>query len=101
MTILPSRLTTVGLNVPADSQVVPWGEMSGVSERRCQKPKGRFEAGWESGKSRRTNAGAFCREHPIEVPSDKADSGLHLMPSEGSYVPVTRHGREIKSARKN
>src|SRR6266852_3130991 len=36
---------TAGLNVPADSHVVPWGEMMGVSNARHQAPKGRSIVG--------------------------------------------------------
>src|SRR5579864_3514933 len=42
MTILPSRLTTAGLKVPADSQVVPCGARMGVSEMRRRESKGKW-----------------------------------------------------------
>src|SRR6266404_2274090 len=45
MTILPLWMTVAGLNVPADSQVVPCGERMGSSEARFQAPKGRSVAG--------------------------------------------------------
>src|SRR6266852_2987446 len=41
MTILPLWSTVAGLNVPADSQVAPWGERMGVSDARRHSPKGR------------------------------------------------------------
>src|ERR1700682_322163 len=41
MTILPLCRTVAGLNVPADSQVMPWGERRGSFEARVQGPKGR------------------------------------------------------------
>src|ERR1700682_6103483 len=44
MTILPLWRTVAGLNVPADSQVAPWGERMGSFEARVQGPKGRSTA---------------------------------------------------------
>src|SRR5882672_8594623 len=41
----PLRRTTAGLNVPADSQVVPCGERIGSFDARFQAPKGRSVAG--------------------------------------------------------
>src|SRR6267378_5750119 len=41
----PLRRTTAGLNVPADSQVVPCGERMGSFVARFQAPKGRSVAG--------------------------------------------------------
>src|ERR1700687_5895409 len=45
MTILPLWRTVAGLNVPADSQVAPWGERMGSFEARVHAPKGRSVAG--------------------------------------------------------
>src|SRR5689334_14378777 len=81
MTVLPSRMSTAGLKVPADSQVVPCGEMIGVSERRCQDPKGRSRPGCARERSTTKIPFAFFREKFIEVPSADADWGLHLMTS--------------------
>src|SRR6266850_1305118 len=41
----PLRRTTAGLNVPADSQVVPCGERIGWFEARVHAPKGKSVAG--------------------------------------------------------
>src|SRR5713226_8311509 len=44
MTNLPKANVTAGLNVPADSQVVPSGEMTGSFDARVHAPKGRSVA---------------------------------------------------------
>src|SRR5438128_4267457 len=44
MTNLPKANVTAGLNVPADSQVAPWGERMGSLEARVHAPKGRSVA---------------------------------------------------------
>src|SRR6266699_3430104 len=44
MTNLPKANVTAGLNVPADSQVVPWGERMGSSDARVHAWKGRSVA---------------------------------------------------------
>src|SRR6266568_5758623 len=41
MTILPSRMATAGLNVPAASQPLPRGAITGASDNRCQAPNGK------------------------------------------------------------
>src|SRR6266404_3061808 len=45
MTNFPLRRTTAGLNVPADSQVVPCGERIGSFVARFHTPKGKSVAG--------------------------------------------------------
>src|SRR5216684_4781874 len=45
MTNLPKANVTAGLNVPADSQVVPCGERIGSFEARVHAPKGRSVSG--------------------------------------------------------
>src|SRR5690349_3598473 len=45
MTNFPSFLTTVGLNVPADSNPSPWGAMIGLSEPLSQLPNGTLMGG--------------------------------------------------------
>src|SRR5437660_3626768 len=54
MTILPSRMTTAGLNVPADSHPSPRGPITGVSDIRRQAPKGRLPLSWTLSASNRT-----------------------------------------------
>src|SRR6266571_5521489 len=63
MTNLPKANVTAGLNVPADSQVVPWGERMGSFEARVHAPKGRSvaRAAKQREAARLSMSGAFRR----------------------------------------
>src|SRR6266566_8008649 len=99
MTNLPLRTMTAGLKVPADSQELPTGEITGSMEIRRQEPKGRLMPIEKTSiDEHRINSGKpFLRRRRLEMQGHPEMYGLDVTsPSIRRIEPPTAHRNRSK-----